>query len=359
MTTPFHDTYNAPIRDKGQIQFVTEDLDTYPRLHDTIRDYAEGSGQDEPLDHAKFRYDNYRELLMLLDRLQKGLLKEETQTIRCRLMYSGTSEADGNGESTEWIPLSGLFETIGGRGVTEFILHRYFTTHLQPIVQPNANVVGYECLLRPLPELMPFRPAELFDKARRIGQHSFLDREARNSAIHMAAAHLPPGTLRFVNFLPSSLYCADSCLKSTFDAIKESGTDPVDLVFEVVETERLNHPDMPKIFDRYRELGIRLAVDDVGAGFATVDMVDRLKPDYVKLDRKWVSRCDQDREKQRHIEDVLDRASRFNGVVLAEGVEREQEWDYLRRAGVPLLQGYLFGRAQPVPAPESRLFSKI
>jgi EAL domain-containing protein (putative c-di-GMP-specific phosphodiesterase class I) len=359
MTTPFHNKYSAPIQDTGKIEFTTEDLDTYPRLHDTIRDFADGSGQESPLDYVAFHYDNYRQLLMLLDRLQKNLLKEETQTIRCRMNFGASSNAGVNAKSTDWIPLSSLFETIGGRGVSEYILHRYFTTHMQPIVQPNGQVIGYECLLRPLPELAPFRPAELIEKARRIGQHSFLDREARLSAIRMTSAHLPQGTLRFVNFLPSSLYCTDSCLESTFQAIAESGTDPADLVFEVAETERLDHPDMLKIFDKYREMGIRVAVDDVGSGYATIDMVDKLKPDYVKLDRNWVSRCDQDWEKQRHIEDVLDRTSRFNGVVLAEGVEREKEWDYLRKAGVPLLQGYLFGRAQPIPAPASRLFSKI
>jgi EAL domain-containing protein (putative c-di-GMP-specific phosphodiesterase class I) len=362
MTTPFHNRYAAPLRDTGKIEFDTGDLDTYPRLHDTIRDFAKGSGQDAPLDGATFEYNDYRQLLQLLDRLQKGLLREEMEPIRCRFNYGGndsTCNSQAIETTSDWLPLTSLFETVGGRGVSEYILHRYFTTYMQPIVQPSGQVVGYECLLRPLPEQAPFRPAELFEKARRIGQHSFLDREARHSAIRMSSAHLPQGTQRFVNFLPSSLYCTDTCLDGTFETILETGTDPEDLVFEVVETERLDHPDMHKIFDKYRQQGIRMAVDDVGSGYATIDMMERLKPDYVKLDRKWVSRCDEDREKQRHIEDVLDRASRFSGVVLAEGVEREQEWNYLRKAGIPLLQGYLFGRAQPIPESASLSFSKI
>jgi EAL domain-containing protein (putative c-di-GMP-specific phosphodiesterase class I) len=360
MTAPFRNKYAAPIRDAGKIEFQTGDLDTYPRLHDTIRHFANNSGQYGSLDGTMFVYSDYRQLLQLLDRLQKGLLREETETIRCRLNYGGGDSSRNLSENaTDWFPLASLFETVGGRGVSEYILHRNFTTYLQPIVQPSGQVVGYECLLRPLPEQPPFRPAELFEKARRIGQHSFLDREARQSAIRMSSAHLPQGTKRFVNFLPSSLYCTDTCLQGTFEAILETGTDPEDLVFEVAETERLDHPDMVKIFDTYRQQGIRLAVDDVGSGYATIDMMEKLKPDYVKLDRNWVSRCDEDREKQRHIADVLDRASRFSGVVLAEGVEREEEWNYLRNAGVPLLQGFLFGRAQPIPAPASLLLPKI
>lgn len=351
MLEPYHFASTAPLRDEGVIEFATEDLDTYPRLHDTIRDFADAAGRSGTLDGVSFRYDNYRQLLQLLNRLQKGLLREETENIRFRLKYGD--------DGLPWNPLSTLFETVGGRGVSEYILHRYFTTFLQPIVQPNGQIVGYECLLRPLPEQAPFRPSELFEKARKIGQHSFLDREARHAAIRMSSAHLPAGVKRFVNFLPSSLYSMESCLKGTFDAIRETGTDPEDVVFEVAETERLDHPEIMNIFDHYREQGIRLAVDDIVSGYSTAEMIDRLKPDYVKLDRKWVNGCHQDPDKQRHIENLLERASRFHGVVLAEGVEREQEWDWLRRAGVPLLQGYLFGLAAPVPASGIRSLSKI
>ncbi|WP_123039350.1 EAL domain-containing protein [Cohnella candidum] len=351
MLEPYHFASTAPLRDEGVIEFATEDLDTYPRLHDTIRDFADAAGRSGTLDGVSFRYDNYRQLLQLLNRLQKGLLREETDNIRFRLKYGD--------DGLPWNPLSTLFETVGGRGVSEYILHRYFTTFLQPIVQPNGQIVGYECLLRPLPEQAPFRPSELFEKARKIGQHSFLDREARHAAIRMSSAHLPAGVKRFVNFLPSSLYSMESCLKGTFDAIRETGTDPADVVFEVAETERLDHPEIMNIFDHYRVQGIRLAVDDIVSGYSTAEMIDRLKPDYVKLDRKWVNGCHQDPDKQRHIENLLERASRFHGVVLAEGVEREQEWDWLRRAGVPLLQGYLFGLAAPVPASGLRSLSKI
>ncbi|WP_052475985.1 EAL domain-containing protein [Cohnella kolymensis] len=91
-------------------------------------------------------------------------------------------------------------------------------------------------------------------------------------------------------------------------------------------------------------------MDDVGSGYATLDAVSLLQPDYVKMDRQWVDNCDSDANRQRYIDDLLERVSRFNGVVLAEGVQREEEWTYLRKAGVPLFQGYLFGRAAPVPA---------
>ncbi|MFC5704406.1 EAL domain-containing protein [Cohnella faecalis] len=346
----------APLRDSGLVEFAAEDMDAYPILHDTVREFA---GENTPADQTIYRYASYRELLGLLSRLQNRMRAEEANAIRCRFKQtdgkpggsSSASSAEGSSESfsSEWEWLSGLFGSVGGRSVSDYILHRHFTTYLQPVVQPDGTIAGYECLLRPLPEQQPFRPAELFETARSIGQHSFLDREAREAAVNFSASHLPQGMKRFINFLPSSLISPDRCLNGTFETIRSSGTDPRDLVFEVVETERLDHPELSRIFNLCREQGVLLALDDVGDGYATLETVERLKPDYVKMDRQWVSGCDRDPVKQAYIKKLLDRASRYHGVVLAEGVEREEEWRYLREAGVPLYQGYLFGKAAPVP----------
>jgi EAL domain-containing protein (putative c-di-GMP-specific phosphodiesterase class I) len=340
---------SVPLRDSGYVEFVAED----PGMRNLLRDAIQELEKSEDLP-VRLRYDDQRQLLRLLGKLQTQLRDHDAGSIQCRISYDNEDDdqSSENGDEGEqsWIPLSELFGEVGGRNVSDYILHRLFTTHLQPVVQPSGNIVGYEFLMRPLPEQPPFRPAELFEKARRIGQHSFLDREARHSAIRMGAAHLQNGIKRFINFLPSSLHCPNTCLKGTFELMKATGTDPGDYIFEVMETEPLDDPRLMKVFDVYRQEGVRLALDDVGTGFTTLDAVDRLQPDYVKMDRKWVSNCDIDAGKQRYIEQLLDRVARFHGVVLAEGVERMQEWDHLRKAGVLLFQGYLFGRASPVPA---------
>ncbi len=349
----YHRTFrSAPLRDAGRVEFAAEAPDLRESLQRTIEEIA--NRNEEAAEPLEMRYEDQKQLLMLIGRLQRQLAAADAGSVRCRIQYAaGENEPeDGEEESGEkaWIPLPDLFGEIGGVSVPDYILRRHFTVYLQPIVRPDGDVAGYEFLTRPMPEQAPFRPAELFEIARKIGQHSFLDRSARQIAIRMGAAHLPPGTKRFVNFLPSSLYRPENCLKCTFDAIRETGTDPGDCVFEVIESEPLDDPRLPGIFDVYRREGVRLAIDDVGTGFATLDVVERLQPDYVKMDRRWVSRCDEDSGKQRYIERLLDRVSRFHGVVLAEGVERPEEWAYLKRAGVPLFQGYLFGRAMPVPA---------
>ena len=363
----YHRTISsAPLRDAGRVEFAAEAPDLREALRQAIAELADR--EEASAAPLALRYAEHRQLLQLISKLQRQLPAEDAVSVRCRIRFAedddnglandreedafgsdNTSAGDDGAGESAWISLAELFGEIGGVSVPDYILRRHFTVHLQPVVRPDGDIVGYEFLTRPMPEQAPFRPAELFETARKIGQHSFLDRSARRIAIRMGAAHLPAGIKRFVNFLPSSLYRPETCLKCTFDEIKETGTDPGDCVFEVMESEPLDNPGLPAIFDLYRREGVRLALDDVGSGFATLDVVERLQPDYVKMDRRWVDGCDRDSDKQRYIDQLLDRVSRFHGVVLAEGVERPEEWAYLKQAGVPLFQGYLFGRAMPVP----------
>ncbi|XID95897.1 EAL domain-containing protein [Paenibacillaceae bacterium WGS1546] len=340
----------APIRDAGLVEFAADIGDIREELRETIADF-EGSSVDQPL---AVRYRDEREFLRLLSALQRTISPLRAERVQCRIAYEPEEEDSGaerDGDDREgWVALSDLYGEIGGTSVPDYILHRNYTIHLQPVVRSDGATIGYEMLARPMPEQAPFRPAELFAAARKIGQHAFLDRAARHSAIRMGASHLRQGMKRFVNFLPSSLHRPDACLQCTFDAIKQSGASPSDYVFEVIESEPLDDPAMSSVFDACRREGILLALDDVGKGFATLDVVERLKPDYVKMDRRWVARCENDAEKQRYIDRLIERVSRFGGIVLAEGVERAEEWHYLKQAGVPLFQGYLFGRAVPVPA---------
>lgn len=359
-----------PLRDAGLLELASDDLGACEML----QNFA-GEGTEGPQGRIwSLRFEQYEPFLQLVNHLRRWLSEEQSRSVNCRITYDDETEdvsvdetaygavpdsagTHAAGRDTDgWAPIGYLFAHVGGLGIADIILNRRFTTHMQPIVQTSGQAIGYEFLLRPLPEQPPFRPAELFEKARDAGLHSYLDREARNSAIRVAAHHAPHGAKKFVNFLPSSIYRPSSCLERTFGTIREYGMDPGDFVFEVVETEPVDDiRQLAAIFDVYRGEGIRLAMDDVGEKHATLAAMDRLQPDYVKLDRKWVSGCHADPAKQRHIDEALGRAAKFRGVVLAEGVEQEEEWRYLAKAGVPLLQGYLFGRPSPVPLPVAAL----
>jgi EAL domain-containing protein (putative c-di-GMP-specific phosphodiesterase class I) len=134
---------------------------------------------------------------------------------------------------------SQLRERILNRDYLTIINQGKFTQHLQPIVHlQEESVFGYEFLLRKNSNDFPFFPGELFSFSQKAGLQSILDSQARISSIEVGSKLLKPGVKRFINFLPSSIYAPNHCLKSTFKAAKRHGVDPSDLVFEVVETER-------------------------------------------------------------------------------------------------------------------------
>lgn len=253
-------------------------------------------------------------------------------------------------DADEWISLSMQHSRIKHADLVSIILERQFSSYMQPIVDASKQIIGFEFLLRPSEHGRPFSSYELFEVARNTGLHSFLDRTARIAAIETSAMFLPKGVKRFVNFLPSSIYNPEYCLTHTFEAIERLLLDPKDFVFEVVETEQIQHMSiLQHIFDVYRSRGMSVALDDVGAGYSTIELMNRLEPDFVKIDRSLIDRCDEDSTKQQKILHIVEMSSRFGGQVLAEGIERMEEFEFCRSIGIELAQGYYFGKPSPLP----------
>jgi EAL domain-containing protein (putative c-di-GMP-specific phosphodiesterase class I) len=181
--------------------------------------------------------------------------------------------------------------------------------------------------------------------AERAGLQALLDGKARIASIQNSAGTVPKGVKRFINFLPSSIYDPNHCLATTFKAAAETGVDPQDLVFEVVETEEIKDMEhLKSILTAYQEQGMKVALDDLGAGHSTLSVLKELRPDYVKIDRKIVSFCDVDSKKQKMIYEIVETANEIGAIVLAEGIERMEEAEIVKQYGVQLAQGYYFGK---------------
>ncbi|ANY73196.1 EAL domain-containing protein [Paenibacillus ihbetae] len=257
-----------------------------------------------------------------------------------------------------WTPMQRFELQMEHYDMMNVILHKEFTSYMQPIVDPSEQIVAYEFLLRPLEGGIPFKPHELFETARKTGLQAFLDQAARTSAIETSAQWLPKGVKRFVNFLPSSIYDAQMCLHHTFHTIERLELDPGDFVFEVVETEKVDDVEhLQSIFEAYRNHGISVAMDDVGAGYSTLEQMIKLKPDYVKIDRSLIDGCDRNPTQQRQLVTITHMAHEFGAMVLAEGIERREEFHFCREIGIELSQGYLFGKPshRPPCGPEPQL----
>src|SRR5205814_6532680 len=122
---------------------------------------------------------------------------------------------------------------------------------------------------------------------------------------------------------------------------------PARVVIEI--TERTAIKDYPKFRERlrlFRERGFRFAVDDAGSGYAGLGSIANLEPDFIKLDISLINSIDTNFIKQNLVETMVRFADEHGAKVIAEGVERAEELDTVKRLGVHLVQGFFLHRPQ-------------
>lgn len=148
-----------------------------------------------------------------------------------------------------------------------------------------------------------------------------------------------------INFLPNAVYQPAACIQSTFRAAREFGFPIENIIFEVTEGEKVqDRPHLVNIFREYHRFGFRTAIDDFGAGYAGLDLLAEYQPDIIKLDMALIRDVDSHRARQAIVRGVMAMCRELDIKVLAEGIETAAERDYLRAAGVRLMQGYLFAK---------------
>lgn len=210
----------------------------------------------------------------------------------------------------------------------------------QPIISAESGeVFGYEALLRSRSVELS-NPGLIFDAAESLGRVRELGRVVRaNVAADMAKA--PEGVPVFVNLHPLELGDAELVAR---DAPLTRHAERV--VLEITERASLNVvPDLAKTLNLLRALGYRIAVDDLGSGYAGLSSFSDLKPDIAKLDMSLIRGIDTCRMRQSLVRCMLEVCREDLGTrVVCEGIETVAEYQTLRQLGADLLQGYLFAR---------------
>lgn len=219
-----------------------------------------------------------------------------------------------------------------------------FSMVFQPIFSLSGPMVGAEALAR-------FRgppkrgPERWFDEADTVGLRRELELAAMRAALS-AMPSLPPGIYLSLNASPHTL------LSAAFRKLLAETADPARVVIEVTEHARIDdYEKLNAAFDRVRGLGVRLAVDDAGAGFASLRHILRLAPDFIKLDRTLIAGIEGDRSRQALAAGLISFAGRIDATIIAEGIEHPAEVDMLTSLGVAHGQGYLLARPGPLPLP--------
>lgn len=234
-------------------------------------------------------------------------------------------------------------------------------TVFQPLVHSNApdTVFAYECLMRGVGDQGLIAPGRLLEVARGAGLIFQVDLAARKAAISAAAQHGIQQKL-FVNFTPTAIYDPIFCLKSTMSLIDDLGLSRGQVVFEVVESAHVaDVRHLGRILDYYRDAGFQVALDDLGSGYSSLNLLHQLRPDYVKLDMDLIRGVHLDRYRGIMVRKLIEAAHELGLKVVAEGVEEVGEFYWLQAHQVDYQQGYLFARPglpppipNPVPAPE-------
>lgn len=224
------------------------------------------------------------------------------------------------------IKLSDLRETLRGRSI-------YIDYH--PIISADTgSVFGFEALARGIMKSMR-SPEVMFDIASQSDLIWELSRLCRAKAVEGMKDHLSQGQLLFMNVDPHDFTDPD------FTEAELAVPDPSQVVIEI--TERTAIKDYPKFRERlkaFRDMGYRFAVDDAGSGYAGLGSIANLEPDFIKLDISLINCIDTNFIKQNLVETMVKFADDQGAKVIAEGVERAEEFEVVKQLGVHLIQGF-------------------
>lgn len=213
---------------------------------------------------------------------------------------------------------------------------------LQPIVDlTHACVVGYEALTR-FPSATS-SPAEWFTAATQLGLSGPLEAATIRAAL-ARRTDLPHDAFLSLNVSPHALLSED---------VRDALAAPDDLhgtVIEITEQSAVSdYGALDRALVPLRARGARVAIDDTGAGYASLRHVLAMAPDLVKVDRSLISNLHRDPARAAVVETLAALAGRIDASLIAEGIESPEELRALASLDVPYAQGYLLGRPQAAP----------
>lgn len=209
----------------------------------------------------------------------------------------------------------------------------------QPIVDiSDKSVFAHEALVR---GENGESAGQILGQVTEDNKYTF-DQSCRVQAIETASRIKLPGSLS-INFMPNAIYEPETCLERTLDTAKKTNFDRNNIIFEVTEQEQVVSQEfLVEVFEAYRKEGFRTAIDDFGAGYAGLNLLADFQPDILKIDMKLIRDINQNKVKQTLVRSIQQIGEELGIQLIAEGIETEDEYKYLRDSGITLMQGYFF-----------------
>lgn len=237
-------------------------------------------------------------------------------------------------ESADAARLDALHHIIAGRRLRS-VFH--------PVVRlADAAVIGHEALTRPESNLSFDSVEDLFAFAETTEYLLEFERLCRHTAVRSTPA-VPNLGLLFLNASPHAVEDPDWSDGGMDRLLREHGLSPGDVVVEITERTAVGRLEaFQAALKAFKTRGYRVAVDDMGAGYASLQSLAAVEPDFLKFDTSLVRDIDRSSIKRGLLESLRALGDKIRAQVIAEGVEREEERETLLELGIELGQGYLF-----------------
>jgi FOG: EAL domain len=233
-------------------------------------------------------------------------------------------------------------------------------THFQPIIElGEGHLFGFESLSRGPVKTMFETPDALFREARRRDLLFLLEKKCQLTLLATLRKCSDPGFYMFFNLEPILLERDDFRHLPIFQSLKE--IDPRNFVIELTERYTIHEGDsLKRNLNSLRDLGFRIAIDDIGSGYSDLDSIVEFRPEFLKISNRIVRDIAVNSLKQKVVTLLLE-LSKGLAYTIAEGIETVEDFQMLRSLGVPLGQGYLLAepRAEMNYVRELHLYSAI
>jgi EAL domain-containing protein (putative c-di-GMP-specific phosphodiesterase class I) len=226
-----------------------------------------------------------------------------------------------------------------------------FRAFFQPKVNMRTNrIVGAEALARWVrPDRSVISPGKFIPAAEEMGLIGPISESIMRDACWKAAAWSREGLPSRVAVNVSALQFADDAFpQKVLRILDQAGLPPQCLELEITESVAMHDVDRAvRLIQPLREQGVRFAIDDFGTGHSSLSALTRMPFEVLKIDQSFVRGLSQDGQAAAIVETILAMTAALNFDCVAEGVETEEEAEFLRRRGCPVAQGFLFSAAVP------------
>lgn len=234
------------------------------------------------------------------------------------------------------------------KDLDKIINEKHIKTVFQPIISlSDGEIHGYEALSRVTCESNLANPADLFQAASETDRLWELEWLCHSIALHTAGSSgvFSTNMRLFLNISPSSLTHSQFHHSFTKHYLREYGISPEQVVFEITERNQITDLDtFRKMIGIFKAEHFHIAIDDAGAMFSGLNLINEIHPHYIKLDRRLIHHVDVGQVNFALIKGMVEFCHTSNIPLIAEGVETESELMILIDLDVPFVQGYFLRR---------------